>query len=148
MSVTFWSPKNPNFEFSNFYPATIIYEDLDFPSTEHCFQWRKFHYEHANNATLKHAEKIRNAPTPNEAFLLGKSRFFRIDPHWEEIKRDFMKEIVTIKFSQPKLKEKLLKTENKQIIEVSPYDSYWGNAKNGRNELGKILMEIRESLKN
>jgi predicted NAD-dependent protein-ADP-ribosyltransferase YbiA (DUF1768 family) len=42
-----------------------------------------------------------------------------------------------------------LETYDEELIEDSPYDSYWGigPSGNGKNMLGKILMETREYLK-
>jgi ribA/ribD-fused uncharacterized protein len=141
--IKFFSNKAKYFEFSNFYPAEIKFDGLTFPTTEHCFQWRKF----AKTAP-DHAEKIRCASQPSEAFKLGKSREFKIDPEWEEIKVDFMKKIVREKMQQhPAIVELLLKTGKVEIIEASPYDGFWGSAKGGLNHLGKILMELRQELR-
>ncbi|KAG6877984.1 hypothetical protein C0993_001189 [Termitomyces sp. T159_Od127] len=43
------------------------------------------------------------------------------------------------------LKLKLLATGDAELIENSPFDSFWGNGANklGRNELGKALMRLR-----
>jgi hypothetical protein len=65
------------------------------------------------------------------------------------------------KFGQnSRLKATLLSTENKIIVEASPYDTIWGiglyheddrvlDEKNwkGMNLLGKALMEVREKLR-
>lgn len=66
-----------------------------------------------------------------------------------------------LKFSQnEKLKEFLLSTDNKIIVEASPYDAIWGigmletdrDAQNpllwkGENLLGFALMEVRNELR-
>jgi len=60
-----------------------------------------------------------------------------------------MKVGVRPKFLQHKnLKEKLLKTKGKMIIENSPYDSFWGTGKAGLgfNVLGMILVQLRTQL--
>lgn len=144
--IKFYSRSSAYFEFSNFYPAEIKFEGRVFPTTEHCFQWRKF----AKTAP-DYAEKIRKVSTPNEAFQLGKAREFKIDPQWEEIKVDFMKKIVREKLEQhPKIAELLRGTGQAEIIEASPYDGFWGHAtirnQKGLNHLGKILMELRDNL--
>ncbi len=51
------------------------------------------------------------------------------------------------KFSQnSNLREKLVGTGARELVEHSPHDSYWGDGPNGRgkNHLGKLLMKIRE----
>lgn len=60
-----------------------------------------------------------------------------------------MREIVKRKLEQnPYIKHKLIQTGKKLIVEDSPKDSFWGwgPKKDGRNELGKIWMELRNEL--
>lgn len=61
-----------------------------------------------------------------------------------------MYEICKAKFTQHKdLAEKLLETGDEELVEGNKWnDTYWGvcNGK-GKNQLGKILMRIREELK-
>lgn len=47
-----------------------------------------------------------------------------------------------------KLRDLLLSTNSKNLIEASPYDYYWGcgNDGSGQNRLGKLLMELRLEL--
>ena len=61
-----------------------------------------------------------------------------------------MLEIVTAKFSQnPGIREKLVGTENQLIVELNKCgDTYWGAKESGgegKNMLGRILMEVRSS---
>jgi len=43
-----------------------------------------------------------------------------------------------------------LETGDKPIVEENAGDSYWGNGPDGsgKNMLGKIIVEVRETLKN
>lgn len=72
-----------------------------------------------------------------------------------------MVDILKIKFQNPTLKEILLRTDNLELVEGSPYDAIWGvkldwmsdeildrNNWRGRNLLGKALMEVREYYRN
>ena len=62
---------------------------------------------------------------------------------------DRMREIVKRKFLQNRdLAEKLMDTGNAELQEKSS-DRFWGIGRNGdgQNELGKILMDVRETLK-
>ncbi len=54
------------------------------------------------------------------------------------------------KFSQnEELKDLLEMTRNRELVEDSPYDSYWGvgGAGSGENRLGKLLMKVRDDLR-
>lgn len=76
--------------------------------------------------------------------------YVKMRSDWDTIKNNIIKKGLMAKFSQNELlKSKLLSTENKNIIQDSPYDSYWGigRDKNGQNMLGKLLMEIRSELR-
>lgn len=65
-----------------------------------------------------------------------------------------MKEILLCKFSDDKLKKKLLDTGHRKLVEGNYcHDNFWGSCycprcKNfeGKNFLGNILMEIRTKL--
>ena len=60
---------------------------------------------------------------------------------------DLMKEICRTKFSDKKLKERLLATEGELINETTWENTFWGtNNGKGENHLGKILQELREEL--
>lgn len=85
--------------------------------------------------------------TKMDGFAAKKAgRKVTLRPDWENIKLNVMKNIVTAKFKQhPELAEKLHEINGNIQEENSWNDTFWGvcNGK-GRNELGKILMEIRD----
>jgi ribA/ribD-fused uncharacterized protein len=85
---------------------------------------------------------------PGEAKRLGRSDGIRKD--WESVKLSIMKELVTIKFSDKFLGKWLLDTKNEYLQEGNMwYDTFWGvdlRTGQGQNNLGKILMEVRECL--
>lgn len=125
---------------SNFYPATVEYDGLEYSSTEHAYQAAK---------TLDAAERrrIRESQKPGDAKRLGKQVKMRTD--WEQIKIGVMRDLVRQKFTNHKeLKEKLLATGDAYIEETNTWnDTFWGVCKGkGHNWLGKILMEIRDEL--
>ena len=74
--------------------------------------------------------------------------------NWDEISYGIMKKILTAKFSVPELSEKLKATGDAVLIEGNNHhDNKWGNClcercknKEGQNWLGKILMEVRDTL--
>jgi predicted NAD-dependent protein-ADP-ribosyltransferase YbiA (DUF1768 family) len=86
-------------------------------------------------------------PTPGEAKKAGRSVHLRTD--WEQIKVGLMCGLVSQKFQDPKLKQMLLDTGDQELIEGNYwFDDFWGvhNGK-GKNQLGKILMLVRDSTK-
>src|SRR5581483_1577953 len=94
---------------SNFYPATVEYEGLEYSSVEHAYQAAK---------TIDPAERrrIRESQKPGDAKRMGKQVKVRED--WEKIKFDVMTELVREKFTRHKdLQEKLLATGDVQLVE-------------------------------
>ena len=125
---------------SNFFPSPIIVNGIKFPTVEHAYQAFK---------TLNMEEQIQIAslPTPGQAKRAGSRVELR--PDWEEIKIHVMNKLVRFKFaSHPNLAKKLQETGRKEIVEGNNWgDQFWGvSGGKGRNELGKILMVIREEL--
>lgn len=61
-----------------------------------------------------------------------------------------MRDAVRAKFTQhDELKALLLSTGNALLVEHTENDSYWGDGGDGsgKNRLGRILMQIRDELK-
>lgn len=125
---------------SNFYPCTIVYKGCEYPSSEHAYQAAKTRLIDEQNAIAK-------ARTPGQAKRLGRNVTKRAD--WDEVKRDVMKDILRIKFSLPGLRDALLATDDAYLEETNTWgDTYWGVCHEvGANNLGQVLMEIREELK-
>jgi len=129
---------------SNFYitdtPNIIIYEDMEFATTEHAYQAAK---------SIDHEDRImiQMAATPGVAKRLGRKITIRED--WNDVKLNVMRDLLKQKFKHPELKLKLLATGKIPIIEGNTWgDTYWGVCKNiGTNYLGKLLMELREKLR-
>lgn len=126
---------------SNFYEHQVLFDGKLYPTNEHAFQAAKTFDE-------KEREKIRMAETPSRAKFLGRKVKLRDD--WEDVKVQIMYEICLEKFKDESLKEKLLNTEDKILIEGNTWnDDFWGKCtEKGQNNLGKILMKIRSELKN
>ena len=125
---------------SNFERIEFTYEGIIWKSTEQAYQALKAKY-------TSDFLKIVNCNTPAQAKNLGQKVIIR--PDWEQIKLRILYEVNLLKFSNPRLKKLLLNTDNETLIEGNTWgDTFWGvcNSK-GRNELGKILMTIREELR-
>ena len=83
---------------------------------------------------------------PNEAKVL--SRHLKVRDDWSTIRLNIMKILQRKKYRLPEYRDLLLATGDCQIIEGNKWhDYYWGvcNGK-GENNLGKIIMEIRDEL--
>ena len=81
---------------------------------------------------------------------MGRQVTLRTD--WEQVKVSIMEKIVRAKFVQnPYLMKKLLDTGELLLIEGNTWkDTFWGvdiNNGEGKNHLGKILMNVREELR-
>ena len=129
--------------FSNFSPHPINLKGKLWPTSEHFFQAQKF-------AGAEHEEEIRLAKSPMIAARMGRSRQRPLRPDWEAVKNDIMYQALWAKFTQhPELRAILLNTGEARLVEHTRKDSYWGDGGDGRgqNMLGKILMEIRQKLK-
>jgi ribA/ribD-fused uncharacterized protein len=131
-------------EFSNFAPFPITLDGERWPTTEHYFQAQKFE-------DGAYRQKIRKANSPMLAARLGRDRKQKLRRDWESVKVGVMRKAVLAKFDQhQELRELLLTTGDARLVEHTENDDYWGDGGDGtgKNMLGRILMEVRESLRN
>jgi len=139
MAIYFYRVHEPYGEFSNFAKYPFEAEGKKWPTSEHYFQAKKF-------AGTAHEENIRKARTVRDAARMGRDRDFPIRPDWETVKLDVMRATLRHKFdSHPALVDLLLSTTDRQIIEQTTDDYYWGCGTDGSglNMLGQLLMELR-----
>ena len=124
---------------SNFQVAPVIYEGVNYPSTEAA-------YQAAKSLDPEIRKQFTNL-NPSESKKLGQKIKVRSD--WEDVKYKVMLDICTSKFTiHSDLREALISTDGKYLEETNHWmDFTWGvcNGK-GTNWLGKILMKIREDL--
>lgn len=95
-------------------------------------------------------ETIRLADTPARAKKLGRSHKATRRADWEKVKDDYMYKCVLAKFSQHvSIRRTLLDTGDALLVEHTSADSYWGDGGDGsgKNMLGKILMRVRDNLR-
>jgi ribA/ribD-fused uncharacterized protein len=129
--------------FSNFARSWFKLKDKSWPTVEHYFQAQKF-------PGTEYEETIREAKSPMIAKRLGRSRKQPLREDWESVKDAVMREAVLAKFEQHKdLRAILLGTGDAVLVEHTSNDSYWGDGGDGsgKNRLGKILMSVREELR-
>lgn len=126
---------------SNFHPCPVVYKGMRFGSVEAAYQGSK--------CKTREDMMLFVGMSASASKRLGRAVPLRED--WNDVKIEIMTEIVRAKFMQnDDLASKLLGTGNKHLEETNWWkDQFWGVCKGkGRNELGKILMMIREELRN
>ena len=151
-NIFFYSRCSP---FSNFFPAGFNIGGIAYSCAEQRYQSAKADVHKAT--TLSDEILISNDPA--EMHYIGHKKLKNDSNIWTEGKKlQVMKEAVYEKFRQnPHLKQVLLSTGSKQLVEAGP-DHFWGagvgmreirNINNrwpGQNQLGKILMSVRQML--
>jgi len=133
----------PHASFNNFASYAIEYEGVRYRTSEHFYQAMKF-------PPGEDREEVIAAPTAKQAALTGRQAHRALDPQWEARKDDVMRLALFLKFSTyAGARAELLSTGDREIIEDSPTDYYWGCGADGtgKNMLGKLLMETRERLR-
>lgn len=136
--------RHEHFFLSNFYPIPIDYMGFKYPSVEHAFQALKC----ADDAEAK---EILKTVCPAQVKKMGAKVRMRTD--WEVIKCRTMRNLLNIKFKNKRLRKLLFKTKPSHLIEYNAWhDNFWGDCScgrhttAGRNQLGKMLMEIRDEI--
>jgi ribA/ribD-fused uncharacterized protein len=141
--IQFYSVNAEYGELSNFAPYPIKLRGKLWPTSEHFFQAQKFE----NRADQ---EDIRKVSSPMIAARMGRDRKRKLRRDWERVKVGIMREAVEAKFRQhAELTELLLATGDAKLVEHTENDDYWGDGGDGsgRNELGRILMAVRDALR-
>ena len=174
--IKFFSSNDTYFELSNYYQSPMTIDGVTYMSNEHYFQTQKFNYPGADKDTLDYYKLICQADSPQKVknmggqktnfrggkWLINKAKpelgfmnevitkykpLAKINPDWDYVRMNVMRKGLRAKFCEnPRLKTLLLETGDRELIEDSPFDSFWGAAKGGQNNLGKLLMELRDSL--
>lgn len=125
---------------SNFFSAPVTYDGITYQNNEAAFQSAK--------VLDKSVREKFSMLDPSSAKRKGRHVQLRHD--WEKVKFDIMYEICKAKFSQnTELKDKLLATRDEYLEEGNTWgDRIWGTVNGkGQNNLGKILMRVREELR-
>ena len=127
-------------EFNYTYPAPITVGKHRFGSCDHYLLFR----EYAGTPIEKDIQRCQNAES---ARILCRG----VQPkyNWEENRDTSMKTALNAKFKQREYRELLLSTETKELV-FHNKDKYWGDGGldgGGQNRLGKLLMQLRNELK-
>jgi ribA/ribD-fused uncharacterized protein len=149
--VFFWGS-----EFSNWDDCRFKYKNLNFYSTEQAFMYEKaLHF-----GDIETAEEIIKTPHPKTCKELGRMvKNFNAE-EWSKVSYDIMVDVNYAKYKQNiRHRALLIATEDKIIVEASPFDTIWGIGLHwrddkvldeanwlGQNLLGKALMRVRDEL--
>jgi len=152
-TVCFFTRYSP---LSNFHPSPLMVYDRQYCCVEQVFQHRKcilFDDKESANEIMESED-----PQVHKAIGDRVRNFNRVK--WESECESIMKEALTAKFVQNHdLCSHLLRTGSKTLAEASKRDSYWGTGLSigdkdtfrkdlwGQNKLGKLLEEVRKSVK-
>lgn len=133
------------YTFDNFSSFQVDYMGRRWATSEHAYQASHFFV-----TAPELVEEIYNARSAHDAYKIAKANSDKAPADWDDIKVDIMYDICTHKMLQnPYVFEKLQLSGDLDIVEDSPKDSFWGWGPNrdGRNELGKIWMTLREQIR-
>lgn len=123
------------------HPFTL--EDKQWPTAEHYYQAMLF-----NNPDIQ--AKIQTLPDAKSVEAFTKWRFFQKQKGWKKLRQVLMTRAIYTKCkTYPEVAERLLATGDKNLVENSAYDYFWGCGRDRRaeNTYGKVLMNVRNKLR-
>ena len=139
---------------SNFFERTFTYEHISYNSAEQAFQHKKARVAKDQN---KCREILFNADPGTQKYL-GQHVNGLDAELWNQNRLGYMRDILCAKYSQH---QDLLGTGDRQIAEANARDDFFAiglplthkdvlnpTAWRGQNHLGKLLMEVRDELRN
>ena len=158
--LVFGGSTSSQHKLSNFYKVNgkFVYEHIEYSTSEQAYQHKKARIAGDQNM----GRQIMFNPDPSTQKFLGQKIQGLDEKKWNAEKRGYMKDILVAKFNQSDdLKHTLLDTGNKQLGEANGRDKFFGIGlplthkdvlcpkkwSEGGNQLGLILMEVREELK-
>ena len=123
---------------SNFYIHPIVYDGVEYKTTEHAYQALKF-----SDPEIR--KEIMNCSTPGKTKRMARQYQAHVNPTFVDRKRKIMYDINKIKFSDPELAQKLAEIDE-PIVEGNTWgDTFWEVCDGeGENHLGKILERIKK----
>jgi ribA/ribD-fused uncharacterized protein len=131
--------RGEHFFLSNFYMNPITFEGIIYPSVEHAFAAAK-------TSDPVERQRIAEAKTAGEAKRLG--RKVTLIDNWDDKRLDAMAQLLRLKFQDTELKNRLLATAGRRLVEGNNWgDRFWGTCQGtGKNHLGELLMKLRDEL--
>lgn len=160
MEIRFYDDKSKYYELSNYYLTKFTLNGITYKSSEHYYQAHRYPENSPyfnlilaqNTANKTRILSRRETPNYGYAWVKELNKLIKENPakpleNFDNIRLQVMRTAVYAKFNQnPQLKKLLIETHSKKLVEASPRDDFWGIGKNGdgKNMLGKILMEVRD----
>lgn len=163
----FWGHRpNPDGSISNgcfsqwWQPCNFVVDGITYNCAEQYMMAEKARLFPDNEKLLN--EFILKETNPSKHKKYGRQVKNYDDAKWNSVRKDVVIKGNIAKFSQnEKLRDYLLATGDKILVEASPYDNIWGIKMNantpgienpynwkGTNNLGFALMEVRDFLRN
>lgn len=137
------SRKDPTHPLASYSRHAIELDGGQWPSVEHYYQAMKFEDE-------DYRDQIRTAHHPADAAKLGESKKHGRRKDWDKVKATYMiRGIYTKCHSHPEVARALLDSGEVVLVENSQYDYFWGCGRDtrGHNTYGKVLMAVRDKLR-
>jgi ribA/ribD-fused uncharacterized protein len=142
---------------SNFYPCEIEHQGISYKNVETYYVAMKIKNDQQIDGKyigyVDCRELISKIKNPGDVKRFGRTLKIRKD--WDDVKLDVMLWGVREKFKKEELKEMLLATGDQDLIEGNWWhDNFFGVCTcgpcqgGGQNNLGKIIMKVREEVKN
>ena len=128
--------------FSNYSSFMLEWKGTLYPTSEHAYHSEKF-----EDGQLK--EQIKNCRSAHDSQKFANAHVAERRADWDSIKLSIMKQILHAKVAQhPYIKKKLIESDDRELIENSWRDDFWGWGpnKDGANHLGKLWMEVRSEV--
>jgi ribA/ribD-fused uncharacterized protein len=142
---------------SNFYPAKIEHQGIEYPSVEHYYVAMKVNDQQFINGKYytpgDFREMIASISDPGQVKRIG--RMVKLRKDWEIQRLKVMNWGVYQKFKNHEdLRQMLLDTGDQELVEGNWWhDNFFGSCictkcgNKGENHLGKILMKVRSELR-
>lgn len=130
---------------SNFSSFTLRWKDHRFDTSEAAYHWEKF-----VDCDPEVQDMILEAPSAHAAFKIAESQRALRRHDWDAVKVDIMLDILRAKADQHEyVRRKLLATGDRELVENSWRDDFWGWGpdQRGQNMLGKLWMRVRAELR-
>jgi len=134
---------DPDDMLGSFSAHSFSLDEKKWPTAEHYYQAQKF-------TNIDFQTKIHNALTPAEARKFGNKWFVKKRADFKKVRITLMTRAIYTKCKTHSFVcQALLDTGDKDIADNSFTDYFWGCGRDGRgsNHYGKILMRVRQKLK-